>query len=119
MDEVPILLGDVQRVQAGEAGGVVDQAIEPSHALLDIGEHAGDLGDTLQVGAEQLGAAALFRGADRFLFGPAVVDGHARAFASQPQRDAAAYPFGSAGDQDDFAREALGAHRFYGRRKEG
>src|ERR1019366_7250239 len=32
VDEVPIPLGDVERVEAGEAGGVVDQAVEASQA---------------------------------------------------------------------------------------
>src|SRR4030095_16731817 len=67
VDEVPILLGDLERVKARESRRVVDQAVEPSQALLDLAEHAHDLRHRFQVGAKQFGAAAFLRSAARLL----------------------------------------------------
>src|ERR1017187_3230198 len=103
VDEVPIPLGDVERVDAGEAGGVVDQAVEAPEALFDIGEQGRDLRHGFQVGAEDFGAAAFRRGAARFGSGVVIVYGDARAFFGQTQRNAAADAFGAAGDEDGFA----------------
>ena len=63
-------------------------------------------GTLLQVGLEQLGAAALFGRAARLFFGAAVVDRDARAFLRQAQRDAAADALGRARDQHDFPASA-------------
>src|ERR1035438_3498875 len=110
VDEVPIPLGDVERVEAGEAGGVVDQAVEAPEALLDIGEQGRDLRHGFQVGAENFGAATIRRGAARFAFGVVIVDGDACAFFGETQRDAAADAFGAAGDEDGFAGKGRRVH---------
>ena len=95
--------GDFERVEAGEARGVVHQAVEAAAALLDFGEHAVDFRHAFEVGAEQFGAAALLGGSARLGFRAVVMDGHARAFARQAQGDAAADALGRAGDQHDLA----------------
>src|ERR1039458_9508292 len=109
-DEVPIPLGDLERVEAREAGGVVDQPVEASQALFHLAEHTLDLGHGFQVGAEELGAAALFGRAARFGLGMAIVYGDARAFFGEAQRDAAADALGGAGDEDGLAVKGGGVH---------
>ena len=108
VDEVPILFGDVERVEPGEAGGVVDQPVEAAQAVCDFAEEARDLVDFLQVGAEDLGAAAFGGCAARFGLGAVVVDGDAGALLRQAEGDAAADAFGGAGDEDDAAGHATG-----------
>ena len=63
MNEIPILLGDLKRIKAREAGGVVHQPVKPAEPVLDVAEQPGDLGDALEVRPEQFRAAAVFRGA--------------------------------------------------------
>src|SRR5689334_18683183 len=105
VDEVPVGFGDIERVEAGEAGGVVDEAIEAAQTLFDVGEHALDLRDVLQVGPEKLGAATFLGSSFGFGFGAVVVDDDAGAFASEAKGDAAADALGRPGHKNDAARE--------------
>src|SRR5689334_6025503 len=66
VDEVPIRLGNIEGIEAGESGGVVDEAVEAAKALLHVGEHAPDCGDGFQVGPKELGAAAFLGGTAGF-----------------------------------------------------
>src|SRR5215469_12658030 len=59
MDEVPVLLGYVERIETGEAARAVDQAVQASEALLDFSEHALNFGHVLEVGAKQSSATGL------------------------------------------------------------
>ena len=44
-DEIPVGFGYVERVKAGEAGGIVDQTIERTERFAHLLEEAADLGD--------------------------------------------------------------------------
>ena len=61
MNEIPIGFGDVERVEPGEARGVVDQTIERAKRVVDVGEEADDLRDFGEIGLKQGRAAAGFR----------------------------------------------------------
>ena len=102
MDEIPIGLGDLERIATREAGGVVHQAVQASQLLFHVGEQALDLRHLLQVGLKNRRAAAFLRGATRVGFRAAIMDGDARALLRQAQRDAAPDALGRAGHQHDF-----------------
>src|SRR5262249_19337867 len=92
---------DLQRVAAREPGGVIDQSIEAAVPLLQFVEHAPNLIDALQVGAEQVGAAALFRRPPRFRFGLVIVNADPRSLLRESKSDAPADSLRRARDQYD------------------
>src|SRR6202158_5195887 len=89
-----------------KARGVITKAATPPEPLAGFREHAGDFGDALKVGTEQLCTAALLGGTSRLGFGAVIVNSDARTFARQPPRDAAADAPGRAGDQHHLSRKA-------------
>lgn len=100
MDEIPVGLFNVERIEAGEPRGVVDQCIEPAQPRVDVGEHAPDLIDALEIGLKQVGASALGRCLLGFSFGGVVVNGDAVPLAREPYCDAAPDALRRAGDKD-------------------
>ncbi len=90
MNVIPVGLFDLERVEAGEARGVIDQAVEASEMLRHLVKEAGRISVTLSRLARNTGDVAAFRhrrGAG-FGFRPAIVNRHARALRRQRQRDA-------------------------------
>ncbi len=106
---VPSVLGGLAELGFQERGGGVDENIEVAELSKDIGDEFLDCGDVGEFGGKcGAGAAKLFNSRDQFLGfggGVAVMNSDVRAFLGEAERDSAAEPFGSAGDESDAAME--------------
>ena|SRR5579885_3588711 len=101
VDEIPVLLGEFQRIDGRESGGVVNEGVDRAYLF----KHPLDLGNVFEIRPDEARAAAFFGGRPGFGFGSVVVDDDSGAFFSEPKRDPAADAFGSSGDQDDASVE--------------
>ena len=107
MNEVPIPLGDLERIEAGEAGRVVHQTVQAAEAFAHLAEHVFDLRYALQVRLEQFRPACLFGGAPRFRFGRTEMDRHSCALFRQAKGDGPSDPLGRARHQNRFAAQVV------------
>ena len=101
VDEVPVALGDLERIEAGEAGGVVDQAVEASEVRCRLRRTGARFPRRFPGWRGTPARCRTLRRCAALPFGTVVMDGHARAFRGQAQRDAAADAPGGAGNQHD------------------
>lgn len=105
MDEVPVGFCNVEGIDPGEAGGVVDEAVEAAEVAVHGGEQSFDFGHPFEVGGKDGGPAALPGGFHGLGGRGVIVQRDASTFPGQSQGDRAADALGGAGDQDDFAVE--------------
>ncbi len=69
----------LQRIEARETPGIVDQAVDASEVFFDIGEEALDFGDVFEIGLKHRGVAAFGGGGAGGILRTAVMDGDAGA----------------------------------------
>ena len=105
MNEVPVGFGNVDGIDTGEAGGVIDEAVEASEVAVDGGKEGLYFGYVFEVGGKDGGSAALLRRGLGFGDGGVAVQGYTGALAREAQSDRATDTPGGAGDQDDFSIE--------------
>ena len=107
MNEIPIPPGDLERIETGEAGGVIHQPVQAPQAFAHLAEHAFDFRYALQVRLEQLRPAGFLGRAPRFRLGRAEMDRNPRALFRQAKRDGPADPPGRARHQNRFAAQVV------------
>ncbi len=68
VNEVPVGFFDFERIEACEAGGVIDKTIEAFEVLRDLTEHRSNLRHAFEICAENRSASAFIGGSSRFSF---------------------------------------------------
>ena len=102
MDKIPVRLFYFQRIDPGESGSVIYQAIQTPEPRRDVIKHPANFRNVFEVGLKNRSAAALFRGPPRVRFRSAVMDCNKRALSCQPQRYGTANALACARDQNHF-----------------